>query len=334
MWQSDLKRKGWPPDCIEKFQFCIAPSTLNTYNGALEKLHAFCQDRGCHFPPSEVRILAEFLATVAEKSARPRSVLNTTTAALGHVYRALDLPNISESYEIRMLITALVKSGTSVPMLRSKVMPVSHFHDLFMNWSGNDALNLRSLRLKAITLLALTAMLRPSDIAPNARQMNSNGECKVVFSVNQVLFSNNDVKITFFGIKNDAARTGFEVQIPRSSNDKIDPVQTLQDYIARTESYRPADGPVFLTLRSPYKALEASSVAKVLEESISLAGLSGQGFSAKSFRPTGATSAIEQGISPEVVRKVGRWKNAEVFFEHYVHARTPDSFSDNVLQHA
>ena len=184
MWQSDLKRKGWSADCIEKFPFCLAPSTLNSYNGALEKLYVFCKDKGCLFPPIDVRILTEFLAIVEEKLARPRSVLNTTTAALGHMYRALDLPNVVASCEIRMFITALVKSGTSVPMLRSKAMPVGHVHDLFMNWADNDALDLKSLRLKAIRLLALTSMLRPSDIAPNALKLNSNGECRVVFSVN------------------------------------------------------------------------------------------------------------------------------------------------------
>ena len=194
-----------------KFQYFIAPSTLNSYNGALEKLYVFCKDKSCPFPPIDVSILTEFLATVAEKSARPRSVLNTATAALGHMYCALDLPNVIERYEIRMFITALVKSGTPVPMLKSKAMPVGHFHDLFMNWADNDALDLKSLCLKAITLLALTAMLRPSDIAPNARQFNSNGECRVVFSVNQLIFSKNDVKITFFGIKNDTAHTGFDV---------------------------------------------------------------------------------------------------------------------------
>ena len=41
--------------------------------------------------------------------------------------RALDLPNAVESYEIRMSITALVKSVTSVPMLRSKAMLVGHY---------------------------------------------------------------------------------------------------------------------------------------------------------------------------------------------------------------
>jgi hypothetical protein len=33
-------------------------------------------------------------------------------------------------------------------------------------------------------------------------------------------------------------------------------------------------------------------------------------FLAKSFRPTGATSAIEIGINPEKVRKVGHWKDS------------------------
>ena len=77
----------------------------------------------------------------------------------------------------------------------------------------------------------------------------------------------------------------------------MDPVQTLQDYIARTDSNRSGNGPVFLTLRSLYTVLEAASIAKVLEESIILAGLGGQGSSAKSFRPTGATSAIESSSS-------------------------------------
>ena len=45
LWQSDLKRKGWSADCIEKFQFCIAPSTLNSSNGLLEKLNDFCKDK-------------------------------------------------------------------------------------------------------------------------------------------------------------------------------------------------------------------------------------------------------------------------------------------------
>lgn len=139
------------------------------------------------------------------------------------------------------------------------------------------------------------------------------------------------MKITFFGIKNDTKRSGFEIVLPKSNQHKIDPVSTLYDYVKRTEPQRQVNGPVFLTLREPFKALEASSIAKILESSIQLAGLSDQGFTAKSFRPTGATVAIEQNINPDIVRKVGRWKNSDVFYAHYVHSRTPSCFTDNIL---
>ena len=83
----------------------------------------------------------------------------------------------------------------------------------------------------------------------------------------------------------------------------------------RTREHRGQDGPVFIAFRSPYNAVDSSTVSRILEKAIVLAGLSTKEFSAKSFRPTGATTAIAQNFNPENVRKVGRWKNQEVFFD-------------------
>lgn len=69
---------------------------------------------------------------------------------------------------------------------------------------------------------------------------------------------------------------------------------------------RPVSKPVFLTLNAPFKQLGSSGVAKVLDHAIHLAGLGGQGYTAKSFRPTGATAAVEAGVNPDYVRKIGR----------------------------
>ena len=110
----------------------------------------------------------------------------------------------------------------------------------------------------------------------------------------------------------------------------MDPVHTLHSYIQRTEPFR-SDGAVFIGLKRPFKAISAASVAKILDSSISRAGLSGQGFSAKSFRPTGATRAIDAGIDPDIVQKVGRWKCTEVFRNHYVHSKTPKEFTSAVI---
>ena len=75
------------------------------------------------------------------------------------------------------------------------------------------------------------------------------------------------------------------------SNELLCPVHALKTYIARTEQYRSiGNQAVFLGLRAPHKALEADSIARDMDNAIRLAGL--QGYTAKDFRPTGATHAI------------------------------------------
>ena len=65
---------------------------------------------------------------------------------------------------------------------------------------------------------------------------------------------------------------------------------TLKDYIKKSEPFH-SDSAIFISLKKPFKAIFAAAIANALESSFSRAGLSGQGFSAKCFRPTGATRA-------------------------------------------
>lgn len=334
IWRAELRELGWSSECIDRLKYCIANGTIKSYDNIINKLLMFCKQYRCSFPPTQTAVLADFLREAADRSERPNSVLRTSVAAIGHLYNAKGMDNLVQCPLLKMLVTGLVKSGTVAPMVRSKVMPVKRFHDLFLEWPDNETLDINRLRLKTITLLALTLMLRPSDIAPHSILFVDGREESIVFNSDQVQINEHGAKFTFFGIKNDASRSGFEVNLPRGTDEKIDPVNALQDYMHRTSHVRPKGGPVFLSLRAPYQALKSSSIAKILEKAISLAGLDGHGYSAKSFRPTGATSAIDQGVNAEITRKIGRWKNSEVFFAHYVHSNAPSSFTDDIINHA
>ena len=103
--------------------------------------------------------------------------------------------------------------------------------------------------------------------------------------------------------------------------------------LLRTKAYRVKGGAVFLSLNAPHGPISAAPVAKILQEAIKLAGLAGQGYTAKSFYPTGATTAIESDIDPQIVRKLGRWENSDVFYAHYVHAITPQDFTSELLDY-
>jgi integrase len=130
--------------------------------------------------------------------------------------------------------------------------------------------------------------------------------------------------IRLHGIKNDTDRSGFEVVLPAAKDACIDPVKTLKDYITRTNNLRSLNNrAVFLTLREPFTAIKSDTVGNILCQAIKLAGL--QGYSAKDFRPTGATVAINNGVDPKIVQRLGRWKTDSVFFEHYVHSKPPET---------
>ena len=128
-------------------------------------------------------------------------------------------------------------------------------------------------------------------------------------------------------------KDGFKVTVSKCAVEKLDIVSTLQCYISRTEDRRKVipNQPVFITLQRPYHALRSSAISKVLQDAIVAAGLGGKGFSAKNFRPTAATRAIDIGIQPDVARHIGRWASQDVFNKHYVHTKVPAQYVDNIV---
>ena len=159
---------GWDSRSASQLSLHWATSKLSLYNWQISDFYNFCCKQNIPFSLGDSAAIASYLCHLAEKSARPQSVRKSTRAALQHLYNALDLPSSLETEEIVLLQSALIKSGTTIPMSRSKVMPIAPFRNLFLSWEP-----VKELRLKAITLLALTLMLRPSDIAPKSKNYNS-----------------------------------------------------------------------------------------------------------------------------------------------------------------
>lgn len=262
--------------------------------------------------------MADFLCFKSSSSDRPEAMLNVIAAAIKHLFNALSWQPLSN--DIHVLIKALVKSDTNRPACRTKVMPTENFAKLFESWDINQNLSLKYLRLKCITLLALTCMARPSDLAPTKG-----------FSRHQIEFNEDgSATIRFFGIKNDTDMRGFEVRLNRSSHAKLDPVSCLHTYLTRTSSFITEGGPVFVSLDKPFTALTVASISNVLREAIALAGLPPT-FTPRSFRASGATAAIYNKADPSFCRQIGRWKTDSVFWQHYVYPVSADNVTDKIL---
>lgn len=290
---------NWHPRAIDQIKYTWAASTRKLYNKMILDFKQFCQSKNYEFPPRRSGPVAHFLCDITDRVVKPSSYIKSATAALSAMYEGMGYENPTHTPDISNLKSALVKAGTKAPREPSKVMPREPFRNMFVSMPENQDLSVKDLRLKAVTLLALSVMLRPSDIAPKAVQYDpaTETEHEVPFSTNSVDFHDDgSATLTFFGIKNDRTRTGFKVKLPPHEEPKLDPVKTLSEYISKTRHNRPLQSlPVFISLRQPYKALTSAGIADILNDSIAKAGLSGQGYSAKSFRPTGATAAVEGG---------------------------------------
>ena len=332
IWRGKLRQKNWSEEAIDRFVLNWSPTTLESYSRCVRKYVGFTLNNGLdpQFLPSS--LVAEFFVKVAVNSDRPKSILDVNSAALTCYFAALDQPSPVDQ-DVRKLINGIVKSGTKEVMKRSSVMPREPFMNLFKSWPENDNLSLEFLRLKTLTLMSLVLMLRPLDVAPRALVIKDSGMQGVQFTADRIKKCvDGSLDVSLLGIKNDYSREGFVVNMHRALDPKVCPVEALLALLQRTKLMNDhPQRPVFTPINYPYSGLSSSSIAKVLRKAIDLAGLGNKGYSAKSFRPTGTTSAIEQGVNPDVVQKVGRWRSQQCFMEHYVHSRTSKTMSDYIL---
>ena len=319
-WESKLSSLGWSQEACTYYCKSLATSSIREYNRKLTLFKNFCTNSGTEdLSGSEaVGLIPSFLISVAKKSERPDSALRTCTAALQHFYVArANLDPINQN--IHRLIKGLVRGETNRPREQTKSMPIEPFIKLFSKWGDNDSLPIAKLRQKAITLISLSALCRPSDLAPES-----------IFKRSQIQFDEKGLHMTFFGIKNDSRREGFKVFIAKSAVPSVDPVLTLKCYLERTKNMVPKHDPVFVTVSNPIKQMSPQSVSRVLNDTIREAGLP-RDYTARCFRVTGAQTAIAHGANTQAVKQLGRWRSEEVMWNHYCPITKYENITDTIL---
>lgn len=75
----------------------------------------------------------------------------------------------------------------------------------------------------------------------------------------------------------------------------MNPSECLKVYIDRTQHQRPPDARLLIVIGYPLSGCQADIIGKILNDAIIAAGLGDLGYSAKSFRLTGAMVAVSSG---------------------------------------
>ena len=314
----------WDLETRTLLEHALRPSTLKSYDSVLVRFKSFCEK--CNYPyfPTTTAAVAHFLNYISQHVERPGPILISASAAIAGMYKGSNHADPTKNQLLAMLKQAIINTGTKRPRKNTPTFPVEKLTNYIVTLGDNNIMNIKDLRAKAISLLALVGLFRPSDLA--------------LLTQGQITFTDTSLSLANFGGKTDKNKEGIPTTITAATSPALCPVRTLRAYINKTADIRAKiDGsPIFIYLDKSVKsrsdgvaALSAERVAKIMTMTLVAAGI--EETTARSFRKTGASTAINKGVDPDLVMKLGRWKSPEVFFKHYVDWEQ-SSLTDAILE--
>lgn len=171
----------------------------------------------------------------------------------------------------------------------------------FRRSANNEDLSLARLSAKLVTLLALSSLLRVSEIAG---------------------ISFNELNVSFqLSRPRKAQHRGplHVITIPRGSDSQICPVSCLGSYIYKTDPVRTdaGGGMLILSIAALYHKVTGSTVAKWIKSILKDAGLGTEIFSAHSTRGASASKALANGSSTDSILRAAHWSSENTFNKFY-----------------
>jgi len=117
-----------------------------------------------------------------------------------------------------------------------------------------------------------------------------------------------------------------------SSDKRLCPKETLQAYLARTESLRgEGNDKLLLSYVKPHSPISSSSVARWITTLLKSAGIDTDTFKSHSVRSASATAAASAGITTNQIMDAADWRSESVFERFYYKPGNSNSVGQAVL---
>ena len=90
IWKGRLKLQGWSNEAIQGVLGNWARSTLSVYSSHVRAFVRFSMENGIDPGKCSPELVAQFFVQVADRSTRPKALLDSNSAALSCYFNALD----------------------------------------------------------------------------------------------------------------------------------------------------------------------------------------------------------------------------------------------------
>lgn len=248
------------------------------------------------------------------------STLNVHRSMLSKTLPPIDGRPVGTHPQVKTLLAGCYNSKPPKPRYESTWDPyvVVHFAS---SSHANSILPMGSLSQKCVTLLALASLLRVSELASIDLPSVAFVDGRVRFSLLKPRKAQHSGPLPSFSLP----------ELPDAGSC---PVKTLKAYLDRTAPHRNDQNnkSVFITLRSPFSAVTASTVSRWIKCYLAAAGVDTSVYSAHSTRGAAASKGAKSGLSTDAILRAGSWSRETTFSRFYQREVEPVSVASVVLR--
>lgn len=254
---------------------------------------------------NDLNSVLDYLAGL-HASGKAYSTINLHRSMLSKTLGSVDGHSIGEHPLTVRLLKACYNANPPRPRYDATWDPDVVLRFITTSLDDNDSLSLSMLACKLVVLMALTTLLRVSELS-------SIPTSSVEFSQGSVSFALSKLR--------KAQRSGplQTLTIPACPDRAVCVVATLRSYLDRTMADRDRSGMdrLFIGLVAPFRPVTSNTIARWIKSFLEIAGIDTAIFKAHSTRGAAASKAFTNGEPVDSILRAGHWATESTFARFY-----------------
>ena len=300
-------------ETLKNLENSKALNTVRAYKSDFEDFGLFCVKNGFNNLPSEPKIVSLYLTYLSSKEAKI-STIKRRLVSIGVIHK-LKGHYLDTKHPIIIENLMGIKRRKGTIQKGKKPLLISNLKKIIDVINKEKVSDIKKLRDKAMLLIGFSGGFRRNEI--------------VSIDLEDIEFVFEGVKITVKKSKTEQFGEGLTKGIPHFENSLYCPVTNLKRWINTSKIKR---GPIFVKFSKGPKItshrLSDQSVALIIKDYLSKAGMDSNNYSGHSLRSGFATSAAEAGAEERSIMAMTGHKSTEMVRRYIKEANL---FKNNAL---
>lgn len=280
----------------------LSKNTYKQYDGCIKAWLGYCKKNHVDYLEASVPTVIDFLTQVFQNGAK-YGTINTYKSAL-----SLLLGSMSNDDRLKRFMKGVFRLRPPAPRYDSTWDTNVVLNYLSQKWP-NDCLDLKTLTMKTLSLLALVTAHRVQTFSKiKLSNISIIQETKIIIKIPDHIKTS---KVNSF---QPLLKLPFYNERP-----EICPARAIVSYIQKTSTLRSQSNEdhLFISFRTPHSKVSSQRLSHWIKDTLQLSGIDTSVFCAHSTRHAATSAAKRHGINLDIIRKTAGWTNSSSTFARF-----------------